>query len=223
MAFESYTALLTSIDMWLGQRPELTAIYPSFVMLAEQRMFRQLRAREMLRRGKSLLNEQYEYLPYDFLAMKRVSAAPGSSSNTAYTRARLTGMTVGQIDDLYGDSTYTMPEAYCVEGRQIRFAPAPTPQTVPPDVTDVTPYRYFEVTYYARFAPLSSLSDPSQTNVILDIYPELYLYGALIEAEPYLIDDPRIQIWKGLFDEAVGDVNQMAEVDQSSAMAMGVG
>lgn len=223
MPFNSYANLLTSIDNWLGQRPELQPIYPDFVLLAEQRMYRELRAREMIRRGKSLLNEQYEFLPYDFLRMKRVMVSPGTQSNTAYTETRLTGMTAGQIEDRYSDATYPMPEAYCVEGRQIRFAPAPTPQTVPTDVTDVTPYRNFEVTYYARFTPLNSLTDQTQTNVILDYYPELYLYGALIEAEPYLIDDQRIMIWKGLFDEALAEINAMAEVESSSAMAMGVG
>lgn len=224
MPFGSYSDLLTSIDNWLGQRSELVPIYPDFVTLAEQRMYRELRAREMLQRSKALLNEQYEWLPYDFLKMKRVTVSPGSQSNTSFTKVRLTGMTVGQLDAAYGDDTYTVPEAYCVEGRQIRFGPAPTPPSVPipPDVTDVTPYRNFEITYYARFVPLSSLADQGQTTVILDYYPELYLYGSLIEAEPYLIDDQRIMVWKGLWDDAINRINAMAELDSSSAMAVGL-
>lgn len=223
MALNSYSDLLKSIDNWLGTRPELVPIYPDFVVLAEQRMFRQLRAREMIRRGKSLLNTQYEWLPYDFLKLKRISASPGSQSNTAYTKVRLIGMTAGQIDAQYGDSSYPMPEAFCVEGRQIRFAPAPTPQAVPPQVEDVTPYRYYEVFYYARFPPLSSYRDPTQVNAIYQTYPELYLYGSLIEAEPYLVDDQRIVIWKSLFDEAVADINAMAETEGIAALAVGAG
>jgi hypothetical protein len=219
MPFTNYNDLLASVDNWLGQRPELQASYPDFVMPAEQRMYRELRAREMIRRGRALLNEQYENLPFDFLKMKRVSASPGSA-NTAYSKVRLTGMRVGQIEDNYGDYMASMPEAYCTEGLQIRFAPQPTPQTVPPQTLDVTPYRYFETVYYCRFARLGPATD-AQSNVILQTYPELYLYGALIEAEPYLIDDDRIVLWKGMFDEAVNRINNMAEVDGEAAMTVG--
>jgi hypothetical protein len=33
--------------------------------------------------------------------------------------------------------------------------------------------------------------------------PDLLLYGALSEAEPYLMNDPRIQVWASLYDRAL--------------------
>jgi len=227
MPFNSYSDLVTSIDNWLGQRVELQPVYPDFIMLAEQRMYRELRVREMIRRAKALLNDTWEWLPWDFIKMRRVTAYPGQTGNTAHLPVRLTGMSPGQLEAAYNaTTTYPLPEAYTIEGLQIRFGPALTPQDVPEGVLDPSPYRNFECVYYARFGHLN-LADPNTgviptTNQILQAYPELYLYASLIEAEPYLIDDQRLAVWKGLYDEALNRVNLESEYDTMSALAVGV-
>lgn len=221
MPFDTYSGLLTSLDNYLGQRVELQPVYPDFVFLAEQRMYRDVRAREMIRRAVALLNETWEWLPADFVKMRRVTAYPGSQVGTVFTPVRLTGMTTGQIEAQYaGMSEYPMPEAYAIEGLQIRFAPVLSAQAVPTGVIDPTPYRNFECVYYARFAHLN-LTDTT-TNALLATYPELYLYGSLIEAEPYLVDDQRLVVWKAMYDDAVNRINVMAEYDATSALAVGV-
>jgi hypothetical protein len=48
--------------------------------------------------------------------------------------------------------------------------------------------------YYNRLAALSSA-----VNTVFTTYPGLWLYGALLEAAPYLKDDKRIGIWEGKF------------------------
>ena len=221
MPFDTYTNLLVSLDNYLGQRVELQPIYPDFVSLAERRMYRDVRAREMIRRTVALLNETWKWLPVDFIKARRVTANPGMQTNTAFTSVRLTGMSTGQLEAQYvGQAEYPMPEAYAIEGMQIRFAPALSTQSLPSGILDPTQYRNFEIVYYARFPALDATDTP--TNVVLDTYPELYLYGALIEAEPYLIDDQRIAVWKGMYDDAVNRINLMAEYDVASALTMGV-
>ena len=160
--FQTYADLLVAIDNWLGQRPELQPVYPQFVALAEQRMYRVLRAREMIRRARALLNEEYEWMPFDLLQLQRIAVSPGARSGTAIRTQRLTGMSAGQIESQFSYGA-PMPEAYCLEGLQIRFAPAPIPQVVPAQTLDVTPYRFFETLYYARFP---QLNDNTQTNLI---------------------------------------------------------
>lgn len=221
MPFDTYSGLLTSLDNYLGQRVELQPVYPDFVFLAEQRMYRDVRAREMIRRVVALLNETWEWLPADFVKMRRVTVYPGSQTNTFFGPVRLTGMTTGQLEAQYAaTSEYPIPEAYAIEGLQIRFAPALSLQTVPTGVIDPTPYRNFECVYYARFAHLNSTD--TTTNALLATYPELYLYGSLIEAEPYLVDDQRLVVWKAMYDDAVNRINIMAEYDATSALAVGV-
>ena len=220
MPFDTYANLLVSLDNWLGQRVELQPIYPDFVSLAEQRMYRDVRAREMIRRVVALLNETWEWLPFDFIKARRVTVNPGTQTNTACGPVRLTGMSTGQLEAQYaGQSQSVLPEAYAIEGLQIRFGPALMLQSLPSGIIDPTPYRNFEMVYYARFPQLDGVS--MTTNQILGTYPELYLYGALIEAEPYLVDDQRITVWKGMYDDAVTRINLMAEYEATSALTMG--
>jgi hypothetical protein len=44
------------------------------------------------------------------------------------------------------------------------------------------------------------------TNTLQDAYPA-YLYGALSHAEGYLMNDPRIALWKSKFEETLGQLN----------------
>jgi len=222
MPFDTYSSLLTSIDNYLGQRVELQPIYPDFVYLAEQRMYRDVRAREMIRRAVALLNETWEWLPFDFLQMRRVTVRDGSTGNIQPGPIRLTGMSTGQLEASYANQAQSpLPEAYALEGLQIRFGPDLSTQTVPSGVVDPTPYRNFEVVYYARFPHLNATDMP--VTPMLQAYPELFLYGALIEAEPYLVNDERLVVWKGVFDDAVESINRAADFQASSALVMGMG
>jgi hypothetical protein len=45
-------------------------------------------------------------------------------------------------------------------------------------------------------------------NWLFTAHPDVYLYGALMEAAPYLHDDARVPIWKGLLAEAVEGVRR---------------
>ena len=56
------------------------------------------------------------------------------------------------------------------------------------------------------YAKVPSLSSTRPTNWILLNAPDIYLYGSLLEAEAFLQNDPRIQLWKQGFDQAVADL-----------------
>jgi len=64
--------------------------------------------------------------------------------------------------------------------------------------------------YYA--AP-SYLSSEVSSNVFLANCPDLLLYGALGEAEPYLMNDARLQTWASLYDRGL---NSLTSSDDSS-------
>lgn len=66
---------------------------------------------------------------------------------------------------------------------------APTPDDAYP----------FEASYY-ELPPL--LDDSNQTNWLTDLAPELLLYGALLEATPFLKNDERIPVWQSFYDRA---------------------
>jgi hypothetical protein len=54
--------------------------------------------------------------------------------------------------------------------------------------------------------------------------PEVLLYGALLEAKPFIMDDARIAVWKMFYDEAVLTLmieNDNAEHSKGALMQRG--
>ena len=70
---------------------------------------------------------------------------------------------------------------------------APTPDDAYP----------LEITY---FATPEFLGEDNQTNWITDNYPQLLLYGTLMEASPFLKDDSRVQVWQTMYSQAMQDI-----------------
>ena len=61
-----------------------------------------------------------------------------------------------------------------------------------------------EALYYAL--PVL-LDDVNTTNWLTDYAPNLLLYGALLEATPFLKADERIPVWQAMYDRAAGMLN----------------
>jgi len=62
-----------------------------------------------------------------------------------------------------------------------------------------------EILYYELPA---LLDDTQQTNWLTEYAPNLLLYGALLEATPFLKNDERIQTWQGFYQSAANALNQ---------------
>lgn len=71
---------------------------------------------------------------------------------------------------------------------------APTPDLAYP----------IEILYYELPALLDSTV---QTNWLTEYAPNLLLYGALVEATPFVKDDQRVQLWQTYYDRALGALN----------------
>jgi hypothetical protein len=97
------------------------------------------------------------------------------------------------------------PFYYTVLASEFVFAPVP----------DGT--RTLEILYYAKPAVLS---DSNSSNVFLANYPDALLYGALAEAEPYLINDARLQTWISLYDRAINNINESDEGSEYSGVPL---
>lgn len=57
-----------------------------------------------------------------------------------------------------------------------------------------------------KFKGVTSLSSINPTNWLLTADPDVYLYGALLEAQPYLQDDARIATWAQIFEKVLSDI-----------------
>ena len=198
MALTTYAELKTSIGDWLN-RSDLTSVIPDFISLAEAQIERTLRARQMIVRANASFDAQYGAVPADFLEAKSLKL---TSTNPQ------TPLSFLSIDALDAEMTkYTgsgKPKFFGIVGGQLRIVPTP-------DATYTT-----ELTYYAK---LAKLSNDNTTNWLLASSPDIYLYGALLQAAPYLQDDARIQTWATLYERALNDLQT---ADDRSASSGGV-
>ena len=184
MAITTYAELKSSIANWLN-RDDLTAVIPDFIALAEAQIARDIRHWRQEKRVTTLVNEQYENLPIDWLEMIQIQLTAGG---------RLQVISAAELQERKEASSIAQkPKHYRLTSDQIEFYPAP----------DIS----YEVAmqYYAR---VPALSDAETFNWILTEYPDIYLYGSLVHAAPYLADDQRITVWAALYQSAVDALNQ---------------
>jgi len=195
MALSTYAELQTSIGDWLN-RSDLSATIPDFISLAEAQIERTLRTRQMIVRANASFDQQYGAVPSDFLEVKSLKL---TSTNPP---TPLSFLTVDLLDE--ESSRYTAsgkPKFFGVVGNQLRILPTP-------DGTYTT-----ELTYFAK---LTKLSNSVTTNWLLTSSPDIYLYGALLQAAPYLQDDARIQTWATLYERALNDLRTADDRGASS-------
>ncbi len=64
------------------------------------------------------------------------------------------------------------------------------------------------------------LTSSNVSNVFLNIAPDGLLYGALVEAEPYLMNDARINTWGSMYDRAISSLTKSDEEGQYSGVPL---
>lgn len=179
----TYSGLQTSLARWLS-RDNLTAYIPDFISLCEAKFNRDLRIQNMEQRVTATLDEEYEDLPTDFAEMRSISITGAEGRTLQYAPP----------EDLrlkYPDGTVGTPVLYTIIGTTIQFGPPPSGSFS------------MEMVYYKKF---SALSASVTTNWMLTNAPDVYLYGSLAEAEPFIKNDARVALWKGLYEQAVSSV-----------------
>ena len=199
MALTTYTELKTSIGDWLN-RSDLTNAIPDFISLAEAQVERTLRTRQMIVRANASFDAQYGAVPADFLETKSLKL---TSTNP---QTPLQFLSIDALDNEAANYTASAkPKFFGVVGGQFRLVPTP-------DSNYTT-----ELTYYAK---LTKLSSTVASNWLLASSPDIYLYGALLQAAPYLQDDARIQVWSSLYDRAMSELQTADDRGASSGGAL---
>lgn len=199
MAFTSYSDLKTTIANYLA-RSDLNSVIPDFIRLAEERLRRDIRTRQMLivATASTIGGDSTVGLPTDFLEMRDIHI------NTT----PVTTMRYKAPNSFYEASRVTesgRPIDYTVLGAEMQVAPTPD-----------TSYT-LQMLYYGK-PPL--LSDSNSSNVFLANYPDALLYASLAEAEPYLMNDARIQTWATLYERAITSINNSDQSSEYSGQPM---
>ena len=205
MALSTFTELKDAVADWLD-RSDLTARIPDFITLAEARVNRDLRIRAMEVRSTmtTTAGKQYFNLPTNYIQMRNIQLNTNPTTPLEY-------ITPEMLDRLYGSSTTGKPRAYSLIGDEIQLAPIPDSAYT------------LEMAFYEKFTALGDGTSGTVTNNWLTLNaPDVLLYGALMEAEPFIKNDERIPVWLQAYRDGIDKLQKADANDRHSGSSMRV-
>lgn len=200
--FDSFDDLIGTLEDYL-ERSDLASRMPTFVRLAETRLDRRLNLAENETSVLLFVEEGGATpLPDDYRAWRALNDASGRSYEYASPHAfaserdglRRAGCGAGSFTIVGAVTSDTLGEG---SGDWTFGIGNPFLRVSPPPAGSLT------LVYRQGIPPLGT-DRPS--NWLLARNPDLYLYAALVEAEPFLRNDARIMTWKRMLDEALSDL-----------------
>ena len=184
MALANYGDLKSTVADWLN-RTDLTAVIPTFVLLTEAKIRRVLRG--AVARATVTASSYETALPSDFQ-----EAVSLYHAGTTYRHA-IELLSPDRLSEKRGILTESgVPRYGAILNRSLLLVPAPSEAFS------------LSLDYYAD---LEALSADADTNWVLTDHPDVYLFGALAEAEPYLKNDERMGVWKPMFTAGLDEIS----------------
>ena len=201
MSIGTYTELQSAVANWLD-RDDLTARIPEFISLAEARMNRVLRLRLMENKytASTVASQRNYALPTGYLQMRNFQINTSPVTPVQYVSPEI-------YDRLYGSTSTGTPQFYTILAGEVQLGP------IPGSVMTM------EMLFYKK---ISALSAANPTEAMLTDNPDIYLYGALMEAEPFVMNDERVPLWMQGFQQAVNDLQEQDNKDRHSGSALRV-
>jgi hypothetical protein len=199
MALNNYSELKTTIADFLN-RDDLTSVIPTFIVLAEAQMNRDLRHWKMEQRATGTLSNEYSLLPSDWLETIQVHV----TGDGTYPVQLASRDSIADRRSANNDAS-GRPRYYSHADSSIELYPSPDADYV------------IELLYYQK---LDSLGDSSPSNWLLIEAPDVYLYASLIHSSPYLQEDARASTWAQLYGAAVQKLNDASDKSRMSGSGL---
>lgn len=200
-----YTSLQTSVGDWLS-KSNLTSFIPAFIQNFEERFLRQPRnfGKWMETSALSVSFSSTAAIPSDFLSL-RVAYLNGQ------VRQPLVNSSLEQLYAKYPRGASSgIPAWIARDGANFVFGPVPNGTFT------------LNGTYYAKPVLLRNFASDAAAHFLIVNAPDLLLYGALLEAVPFIKDDNRIAIWQSFHDRALQDYRDLMKAQNFAGSAMQV-
>lgn len=175
MALDTYSGLVESVGAWLGKGTTLDTRIPDFIRLTESRLNKVLDDPDMEVAATITLTSGVGALPADYGTIVSVN-------NGVY--GRLDPVSSAQFSAYSGVAGN--PAVYAIQDGEFVTAPAGSGSV--------------SIIYRRR---IPALTADAPTNWLLDLSPEAYLYGCLLQAEFFGWNDERLPTVKAFYDDAV--------------------
>ena len=182
-----YSSLQSAIADYLN-RQDLTSQIPMFIQFCEADLNTRLRCREQIKRAQATSDEEYVQLPSDWLEGINLQIVDGVSP--------LRYVTLDEADIIKKEQRYDSVHAYSLMNGAIELVSAPSGNV------DI------DMVYYRT---IPSLTVSATTNWLLTRAPDVYLYGALTHAAPFLLDDQRLPVFGSIYAGRIQALNDEAQ------------
>ena len=199
MALDTYAGLQASIANW-ADRDDLSSFIPDFITLTEARFNRALRLRSMEQsQFAETVGGQSNYaLPTHYLQMREFRLNQSPTVSLRYVSP--------EIFEAWSLGS-GVPAFYTIIANEIRIGPTPSGE-----------YE-MEMLFWRKFPALTTLAP---TNWMLENAPDVYLYGALLELEPFVQNDARLAVWGAGYNNAIESIQSADDKDRHSGSALTV-
>lgn len=200
----SYSTLLTTVANYLP-RDDLTTFIPNFVQNWEERFYRDPKnfGRWMEVSADSTIASDVIAVPAAYLGLKYAYVVGAPST-------RLDRVSLNQLYGTYPrGGGEDVPRWIARDATSFVFGP------IPDSAYDI------HLVYWSKPTVMRSYTTGGADAVahwIIVNAPDLAIYGSLLEAAPFLRDDPNVLLWKTAYDIAISTYRQLhKEEDVSGA------
>ena len=195
MAISNFGELKTAVANWLSD-DNLTSRIVEFIALAEFRVFAEpkIRVRQLEATSNVTITKdtQTTALPTRFLRTRRLYLDGTPNSHLKFLSPE--NFWKRNLSTVVGK-----PKFYTVEAENFTWGPIPDAAYTGKSL------------HYAANAAMSSDSDAP---ALFAKMPQLFLYAALLEAAPFLGDDPRLLTWASMYDDAIENLSASDKKDR---------
>lgn len=187
-----FTTLKSNLEGTLN-RSDFSAYEDMLVQMGERWIYRNVRCRSMETALAVTISASVAgaaVVPSDYLELK--SAYVNSSGYRVPLQRK-------NVEFIYGNyplrSSDDVPKFLAREGTSFIFGPYPDSAYTVQGI------------YYKKYASIVTASGAT-TNALIQDHPDLWLFAALCEAEPFLENEERLPLWKSKRDAIANDINQ---------------
>lgn len=179
MPLATFAELKTEFTNWLGNSLYSDS-YNDFITLFEASAARRLHVRENATTATITMSGGSGTLPTDFLSAKRMTWTGTPAVELEYVHPTY-------LRALHPTTDSGYPEQYTIEGGSVIVRP----------VSDTS----LQTLYVQKTAVLSGT-----LNWLFTKHPDAYLFGSLVEAEAFGVNDERAAFWKLRRDEVFKEI-----------------
>lgn len=181
MSIATFDDLLLKVPQWAERTDISEELITDFLYMAEAEASQQLRVPAMENAELLVVSNGSVTVPFDFLELRRLTWQ-GSEDKVLQYLSWDQFVNINQSGGVYQDTT--TPTYFSRQGANWFISPEPA------DDTNI-------LCHYYRYVP--AIGPQTSSNWLLDLSPQVYLYGGLKYLHEYVMDNERATYWEQKF------------------------